>query len=104
MKITFLNVDRRACRRLPQRRREHREKKEVLTYDLVLLYNYNMITELSPEQEALIPVYREKWRAIAFSTERIDREKAAEAIKSFYNTIGDKAPERVIFLIVLMVL
>jgi hypothetical protein len=56
-----------------------------------------MITALTPEQEALIPVYREKWRAIAFSTQRIDREKAAEAIKSFYTTIGDKAPERVIF-------
>lgn len=89
MKITFLKV--------PLRRRGHREKTEVFTYDLVLLYNHNMITELTPEQEALIPVYREKWRAIAFSTERIDREKAAEAIKSFYNTIGDKAPERVIF-------
>ena len=44
------------------------------------------ITKLTPEQEALIPVYRE-WRAIALSTERIDREKAAEAVKAAYAAI-----------------
>ncbi|MEW5856259.1 MAG: hypothetical protein AB1861_02560 [Cyanobacteriota bacterium] len=35
------------------------------------------IDKLTP-QEALIPVYRQKWRAIALSTEPIDRQKAAE--------------------------
>ena len=50
----------------------------------------SLIEKLTPEQEALIPVYREKWRAIALSTERIDREKAAEAVKSTYVTIGFK--------------
>jgi len=37
------------------------------------------IGELTPEQVALIPVYREKWRAIALSTEPIDPQKATEA-------------------------
>ncbi|WP_375471116.1 hypothetical protein [uncultured Nostoc sp.] len=38
----------------------------------------SLIEKLTPEQEALIPVYREKWQKIALLTERIDREKAAE--------------------------
>ncbi|MEP0793021.1 hypothetical protein NDI44_00495 [Trichocoleus sp. DQ-A3] len=42
------------------------------------------IEKLTPEQEALIPVYREKWRDIAYSTEPIDREKAAKAVKAVY--------------------
>lgn len=52
-----------------------------------------IITELTPEQEALIPVYREKWRKIALSTERIDRKKAADAIKAAYTWFGAKQPE-----------
>jgi hypothetical protein len=34
-----------------------------------------LIEKLTPEQEALIPEYQEKWRAIAFSTQLIDRQK-----------------------------
>ncbi|MDZ7965069.1 MAG: hypothetical protein RM368_08845 [Nostoc sp. DedSLP03] len=56
-----------------------------------------MIYTLTPEQEALIPVYREKWRAIALSTERIDREKAAEAVKATYVLIGMEEPEIVFY-------
>ena len=52
-----------------------------------------IISELTPEQEALIPVYREKWRKIALSTERIDREKAAEAVKTAYTAIRKQEPE-----------
>jgi hypothetical protein len=52
-----------------------------------------IITKLTPEQEALIPVYREKWRKIALSTERIDREKAAEAVKAAYSLFGTHQPE-----------
>lgn len=52
-----------------------------------------MITALTPEQEALIPVYREKWRAIALSTERIDRQKAEVAVKAAYQLIGSQEPE-----------
>lgn len=51
------------------------------------------IEKLTPEQEALIPVYLEKWRKIAFSTEPIDKEKAAEAVKEAYTLIGRKEPK-----------
>ncbi|MBD1831252.1 hypothetical protein H6F61_00825 [Cyanobacteria bacterium FACHB-472] len=51
------------------------------------------IEKLTPEQEALIPVYREKWRKIAILTEPIDREKAAEAVKNAYALIGLFEPE-----------
>ncbi|MBC6479173.1 MAG: hypothetical protein GDA56_16825 [Hormoscilla sp. GM7CHS1pb] len=47
---------------------------------------------LTPEQEALIPVYQEKWQAISLSTESIDREKAAAAVKAVYGAMGKKAP------------
>lgn len=53
----------------------------------------SLIEKLTPEQEALIPVYRQKWRAIALSTDRIDREKAAEAIKAAYIAIRKQEPE-----------
>ncbi|MEH1887404.1 DUF6745 domain-containing protein [Nostoc sp.] len=53
----------------------------------------SLIEKLTPEQEALIPVYREKWRAIALSTERIDREKAANVVKAAYVGIGCEEPE-----------
>ncbi|AVH72778.1 hypothetical protein NLP_4346 [Nostoc sp. 'Lobaria pulmonaria (5183) cyanobiont'] len=53
----------------------------------------SLIEKLTPEQEALIPVYREKWRAIALSTERIDREKAAESVKVVYAAFGVEVPE-----------
>jgi len=52
-----------------------------------------IITELTPEQEALIPDYREKWRKIALSTERIDEEKATEAIEAGYNFFNAEAPD-----------
>lgn len=52
-----------------------------------------MITHLTPEQEALIPVYREKWRKIAISTEPIDRQKATEAVKAAYTAISRQEPE-----------
>jgi len=51
------------------------------------------VKKLTPEQAALIPVYREKWRAIALSTGPINRSQAAETIKSAYSAIGKKAPE-----------
>ncbi len=52
-----------------------------------------IITALTPEQQALIPVYREKWRKIALSTQRVDREKATEALKAAYNFFDSEAPE-----------
>lgn len=52
----------------------------------------SVIDKLTPEQEALIPVYREKWRAIALSTEPIDPQKAAEAVTAAYALLGKKPP------------
>ncbi|MBD2184248.1 hypothetical protein H6S82_14000 [Planktothrix sp. FACHB-1355] len=52
-----------------------------------------MIEKLTPEQEAQIPLYREKWRSIALSTEPIDRQKAAEAVKLTYEVIDEEEPE-----------
>ncbi|RCJ20521.1 hypothetical protein A6770_31390 [Nostoc minutum NIES-26] len=51
------------------------------------------IDKLTPEQEALISAYREKWRIIALSTERIDKEKAAKAVKEAYGLIGLDEPK-----------
>ncbi len=48
---------------------------------------------LTPEQKAQIAIIVEKWRAIALSTEPIDRHKATEAIRLAYALIGKEAPE-----------
>jgi len=56
-----------------------------------------MITLLTPEQESLIPVYREKWKQIAYSTERIDRKKVNEVVKAAYNWIEQEEPEILFF-------
>lgn len=55
------------------------------------------IEKLTSEQESLIPVYQEKWRGIALSTERIDRQKAKEAVRAAYTPIGLKEPEIIFF-------
>lgn len=46
-----------------------------------------MITHLTPEQKALIPVYYDKWRKVALSTKRIDRLKTIEAVKAAYRLV-----------------
>ena len=51
------------------------------------------LKKLTAAQEALIPVYQEKWRAIALSTGPINRSQAVETIKAAYAIIGKKAPE-----------
>lgn len=55
------------------------------------------IESLTPFQEALIPAIREKWRAIAFSTQPIDRQKAAEAVKAVYALYWEQEPEILFF-------
>ncbi|MEG3911796.1 hypothetical protein QT979_28055, partial [Microcoleus sp. w2-18bC1] len=40
-----------------------------------------MIEKLTPEQEDLMLVNDKKWWEIMYSTEPIDRQKAAEAVK-----------------------
>jgi len=51
------------------------------------------VKKLTPEQAALIPVYRQKWRARSLSTGPINRSQAEETVKSAYSAIGLKAPE-----------
>lgn len=51
------------------------------------------IEKLTPEQEALIPVCREKWRRLALSVEPIDRSLAADAVISAYALLGLPEPE-----------
>ena len=55
------------------------------------------IEKLTPEQEALIPVIREKWKAIALSTERIDHQKATVAVKAAYRALNLNEPEILFF-------
>ncbi|MEC4891678.1 MAG: hypothetical protein SAL07_00520 [Oscillatoria sp. PMC 1051.18] len=50
------------------------------------------IERLTSEQRALIPVYQEKWRKIAFSTEAINKQQATQAVKEIYQVIGKKTP------------
>jgi hypothetical protein len=58
-----------------------------------------MITELTPEQEAAIPFYQQKWQNISRSTQPIDREKVISILKDvngFYRE-GDLFPEIIFF-------
>ncbi|MEG4037307.1 hypothetical protein QUA03_26205 [Microcoleus sp. S36b_A4] len=56
-----------------------------------------MIEQLTPQQQALIPVYREHWRKIALSTEPIEREAAAKkSVRFAYAALGYKEPQIII--------
>lgn len=50
------------------------------------------IENLTPDREGAIGAIRDKWRAIALSTERIDRQKATLAIEAVYSAIGLEKP------------
>jgi hypothetical protein len=52
-----------------------------------------IIDDLTAEQEALLPAYREKWRSICVSTEPIDRQKVAEVVKAAYLASDYPEPE-----------
>lgn len=53
--------------------------------------------KLSLEQEALIPVYTEKWMNIAFSEQNIDQERAKKIIIAAYTFLGYSEPEIIFF-------
>ena len=55
------------------------------------------IDKLTPEQEAQIPVIRQKWKAITLSTERIDHQKATVAVKAAYRALNLNEPEILFF-------
>jgi hypothetical protein len=52
---------------------------------------------LAPEQKALIQVIREKWKAIALLTERLDRKRMTEVIEAAYRTLNHSEPEIMFF-------
>lgn len=54
-----------------------------------------MITSLAPEQEALIPVVKEKWRRIALDSSPTDREKAEKAINKLYKSAELRPPRKI---------
>jgi hypothetical protein len=51
------------------------------------------ITILTSEQELLIPVYREKWLPIAYSTAPLDRDREIAAINAAYRLSSYPEPE-----------
>lgn len=55
------------------------------------------INKLTPAQEALVPVYRDKWRAIALSTERINRQTSTNTVKIAYQILGQQEPKILFF-------
>ena len=50
------------------------------------------ISRLTPEQDALIPIYQQKWQKIATSTEPIERDRAIAAINKTYAIMGKNKP------------
>lgn len=54
-----------------------------------------MITNLTPEQESQLEVYRDKWIDIGLSTDRIDMSKMHEIIEELYSQANLEAPENV---------
>lgn len=55
------------------------------------------ISKLTPEQEALIPKYFEKWKPFIFSCEPIDREESIATLKAIYKLMGYNEPQILIF-------
>ncbi len=52
-----------------------------------------IISEISDEQQTMLPSYREKWRSFELSTEPIDEEKVASVIKAAYSVSDFPQPE-----------
>jgi hypothetical protein len=57
-----------------------------------------MIDQLSPEHEALIPEFVERWKKIALSTDPIDQNRATAAINLLYTCAGLQPPQEIVFL------
>jgi len=55
------------------------------------------IKSLTKEQEALFPVYVERWKKIGLSTDRMDRDAAVDAAKKAYRLVGLKEPSNFYF-------
>ncbi len=55
------------------------------------------IDKLTPEQEALLPVYRDEWIKIGLSTEPADRPRAERAIALMYEAAGLPPPKQIVW-------
>jgi hypothetical protein len=55
------------------------------------------ITELTPEQQALIPIIRDEWIKIALDTSPTDKQKAESAIRLAYVNLGFKPPQQILW-------
>jgi hypothetical protein len=53
---------------------------------------FKKIDSLTEEQKALVPIYKERYKALALSTEPTDKALAEEAIKNLYKYIGLNEP------------
>jgi hypothetical protein len=56
-----------------------------------------MITELTEEQRALLPVYADKWIKIGLSTEPADKERAERGIRGYYRVAQREEPNQIIW-------
>ena len=56
-----------------------------------------MITSLTPEQEALLPVYRDQWIAHGLDTSAINKEAAIAAVKLAYRLADEPEPRNFLF-------
>lgn len=56
-----------------------------------------MITKLTPNQEALLPVYRDKWLKIGLSTEPVEIDEATKAVELLYKCGGLEPPKEILF-------
>jgi hypothetical protein len=55
------------------------------------------ITIVTPEQQALIPIYRDRWKSIDVSTQRIDYPVSVDAVRSAYSLSSYPEPEIVYY-------
>lgn len=51
------------------------------------------LAQLTPKQAELLPIYREKWRAIALNQQPIERQLASAAVNQAYGVMGCSPPE-----------
>lgn len=56
-----------------------------------------MITSLTPEQEALLPIYRDQWIAHGLDTSAIDKEAVIAAVKLAYRLADQAEPKHFLF-------
>lgn len=55
------------------------------------------IDKLTPEQEAKIPEYVEKWSQIGLDNTLMDKERAEKAVRELYRSSGNPEPKEVLF-------